>query len=64
MGTVANPPLPDLERTTLVFVGQVTKVEEPREVHLEVTQAVTYTKTQVKMGLKSYMRDPMWSSIR
>lgn len=51
--------LPDLERTTLLFVGQVTKVEEPRQVHLELTQSVTYTNIQIKMGKKEYIRDPM-----
>ena len=56
---MANQPLPDLEKTSFIFVGQVSKVEAPAEVHGQVTQSVTYIKTQVKMGLKTYIRDPM-----
>ena len=51
--------LPNLDNTKDIFVGQVTAIGQPVQVHGMLLQDVTYQKVEVKMGLKTYFKDPM-----
>lgn len=51
--------LPNLDNTKDIFVGQVTAIGQPVQVHGTLLQDVTYQKVEVKMGLKTYFKDPM-----
>ena len=51
--------LPNLDNTKYIFVGKVAAIGQPGQVHGKLLQDVTYEKVEVKMGLKTYFKDPM-----
>ncbi|MBV9674225.1 MAG: hypothetical protein JO076_15545, partial [Verrucomicrobia bacterium] len=51
--------IPDLDNTIFIFVGQITSIDQPGPVHGQTLQDVTYSKVAVKMGRKTYFKDPM-----
>lgn len=52
--------LPDLEKTSLLFAGEIATIDpEPHTTHGNVIQGVTYKNIQILMGPKISFTDPM-----